>query len=166
MSDLAEYERRISAALESIGSGIEALSKPAATEAGGDAVAELTAELKTVKAQLDDEKTANAQLEERIRTLKERQDGEVSGQAKALADQADKIARIDKELQHLRHVNGQLRDAVAKLREANAEGLSEPHLINKTMLTELEALRAAQAADAAELDVILEELAPMMKEGA
>ncbi|WP_224823528.1 hypothetical protein [Cognatishimia sp. MH4019] len=162
MSDLAEYERRISAALEKIGAGVEALSKPsAAPETSG-----LEAELAGLRAQLEDEKTANAQLEERIRTLKDRQDGEVAGQSEALAAQAEKISKIDKELHHLRQVNGQLRDAVAKLREANAEGLAEPHLINKAMLTELEALRAVQAADAAEVDVILDELAPLMKEGA
>ncbi|MEL7212275.1 MAG: hypothetical protein AAGK92_06410 [Pseudomonadota bacterium] len=162
MSELAEYERRISAALEAIGAGVEALSKPVAAPETGGVEAELTA----LRAQLEDEKIANAQLEERIRTLKERQDGEVAGQGEALAAQAEKISKIDKELQHLRHVNGQLRDAVAKLREANAEGLAEPHLINKAMMTELEALRAMQSADAAELDVILEELAPLMKEGA
>ena len=159
MSDLAEYERRISAALEKIGAGVEALSKPAPETSGAEA------ELTGLRAQLEDEKIANAQLEERIRTLKDRQDGEVAGQGEALAAQAEKISKIDKELQHLRQVNAQLRDAVSKLRDANAEGLAEPHLINKAMLTELEALRAVQAADATELDVILAQLAPLMKEG-
>ncbi|MEL7177558.1 MAG: hypothetical protein AAGK28_13650 [Pseudomonadota bacterium] len=162
MSNLAEYERRISAALEKIGAGVETLSKPvAAPQTSG-----LEAELAGLRAQLEDEKTANAQLEERIRTLKARQDNEVAGQGEALAAQAEKISNIDKELQHLRQVNVQLREAVSALREANAEGLAEPHLINKAMLTELEALRAVQAADAAEVDVILNELAPLMKEGA
>lgn len=158
MSDLAEYERRISAALEKIGTGIEGLAKPA-PEAG-----QAEAELAGLRAQLEDEKTANAQLEERIRTLKEREEGEAADQTAAIDEQAEKISKIDRELQHLRHVNGQLREAVAKLRQANAEGLSEPHLINKTMMTELEALRAAQAADAAEVDAILSELAPLVKE--
>lgn len=160
MSDLAEYERRISAALEKIGAGVEALAKPAPDQ--GDAEAEVA----RVRAELEDEKVANAQLEERIRTLKERQDTDTAGQSEALQAQSEKITKIDKELQHLRQVNGQLRDTIAKLREANEAGLTEPHLINKAMLSELEALRATQAADAAEVDVILEQLAPLMKEGA
>jgi len=157
MSDLAEYERRISAALEAIGAGVEALAKPAPDQGSAEA------ELVDLRAKLEEEKVANAQLEERVRKLKRRKDRDAE-QAKALEAQNAKIASIDKELQHLRQVNGQLRDTVAKLRDANSEGVAEPHLINKTMLTELEALRAVQAADAAEVDAILEELAPLMKE--
>lgn len=158
MSDLAEYERRISAALEAIGAGVEALAKPAPDQGSAEA------ELVDLRAKLEEEKVANAQLEERVRKLKRRKDRDAAGQAEVLDAQNAKIASIDKELQHLRQVNGQLRDTVAKLRDANSEGVAEPHLINKTMLTELEALRAVQAADAAEVDAILEELAPLMKE--
>lgn len=160
MSDLAEYERRISAALEEIGAGVEALSAPAPDQEAAEE------ELTRLRTELEDEKTANAQLEERIRTLKERQDREDADQSEAQEAQAEKITKIDKELQHLRQVNGQLRDTISKLREANEAGLTEPHLINKAMLSELEALRATQAADAAEVDVILEQLAPLMREGA
>lgn len=158
MSDLAEYERRISAALEAIGAGVEALAKPAPDQGSAEA------ELVDLRAKLEEEKVANAQLEQRIRKLKRHKDRDAAGQAEALESQNAKIASIDKELQHLRQVNGQLRDTVAKLRDANSEGVADPHLINKTMLTELEALRAVQAADAAEVDAILEELAPLMKE--
>jgi hypothetical protein len=41
--------------------------------------------------------------------------------------------------------------------------VSEPHLVNKAMLAELEALRATRSADAAEMDAILEELTPIIE---
>ncbi len=40
--------------------------------------------------------------------------------------------------------------------------MAEPHLINKSMMAELEALRTTQAADRAELDAVLTELVPLV----
>ncbi len=42
--------------------------------------------------------------------------------------------------------------------------MTEPHLLNRAMMTELEALRAARAADVAEMDEILSELKPLIGE--
>ncbi len=47
------------------------------------------------------------------------------------------------------------------LTEAQAEGQVEPHLINRAMLTELEALRALRSAETAELDELIAALDPL-----
>ena len=46
--------------------------------------------------------------------------------------------------------------------EANEEGVGEPDLINKSMLAEIESLRAARAADLAEANIILGALTPLL----
>ena len=51
-----------------------------------------------------------------------------------------------------------MRDNNNALREANAAGVGEPHLINKAMLAELEGLRATRATDRAEVEAILADL--------
>ena len=45
-----------------------------------------------------------------------------------------------------------LREQLRQLREAQVAGLAEPHLLNKAMLTELDALRASRLSEMAELD--------------
>ena len=42
------------------------------------------------------------------------------------------------------------------------EGVGEPHLINKAMMAELEALRAARSADVAEASSIIGALTPLL----
>ena len=69
MSDIAALEGRITAALDRIRSGLDQVA--AAAPAGGDASAAL-------QDQLDEERTANAQLVERVRALKEAQDGRMA----------------------------------------------------------------------------------------
>ena len=79
MQDIIELERRISATLERIGRGLDAASAaPAATEAGG-AAPETTAEappsadIAALQAQLEEERTAAAQLRERLRMVRDRE---------------------------------------------------------------------------------------------
>jgi hypothetical protein len=45
-----------------------------------------------------------------------------------------------------------LREQLRVLREAQAAGSTEPHLLNKAMLAELDALRATRLSEMAELD--------------
>jgi hypothetical protein len=51
-------------------------------------------------------------------------------------------------------------------RSSAKAGVSELHLVNKAMMAELRALRATRAADAAEMDVILGELRPILQQEA
>lgn len=150
MSDIDELQRRITAAMDKIADtvgGMEARS-------GED-----TAALNTA---LEDEKLANAQLNERVRKLGEQQDAAIS-EAKATAHAAEaRTAALDLELQRLRQANDQLRQSNDALRTANEAGVGEPHLINKAMMAELEGLRAARAADIAEASSIIGALSPLL----
>ncbi|WP_138933751.1 hypothetical protein [Roseovarius arcticus] len=158
MSDIDAMQSRIMAALDRIGQGLDGLG------AVGDAD-----EVKTLRQEVEDEKLANAQLEERVKQLGARaREAETALAAAGDADaakaeessaRAKALKRIDSELSSLRHANQQLRENNTALREANAKGVAEPHLINKAMMAELDGLRASRAADRAEMDVILTELA-------
>ena len=149
MTEITELQARITAALDRIGAGLEGLG-PARPDAGEE-VARLTEAL-------EEERTANAQLEERVRTIKEKQDGTVE----VLADEVERLrallAREEEAVSRLARVNADLRANNTALREAIQRGVAEPHLVNKSMMVELEALRTAQAADRAELDAVLGEL--------
>ncbi len=169
MSDIDAMQGRIMAALDRIGQGLDGLGPDR-----GDT------ELEGLRQQLEDEKLANAQLEERVKTLsarmreaedaaraaREAQDTGAAGVGTAQKEHAETIQRLGAELQSLREANRQLRENNTALREANAEGVAEPHLINKAMMAELDSLRAARAADRAEMDALLTELAQITSTGA
>ena len=145
MSQLDDLERRITAALDRIGQGLDGL------DAGGGVDA---TELEALRKELDDEKMASAQLEERLKAVTQKQ----KQRSESEAQQADAMRKLDAELQSLRRVNQQLRDNNKALREANEAGVAEPHLINKSMMAELEGLRAERAADRAEADAVMADL--------
>ena len=133
MSDIDELQSRLSAAMARIAKGVEvSKTRPPVPDP------------ETLQA-LEDERTANAQLRERVYALKTKADEELAGLRTQVEDTTGRIAALDLELQRLRQANQQLSDACMALREANAEGVGEAHLINTAMLAELEALRAARA---------------------
>lgn len=145
MSQIDELERRITAALDRIGQGLDGLSPGGGVDPG---------EVEALKKELEDEKLASAQLSERLKAVSQKQ----KQQSEADAQQADAMRKLDAELQSLRKANQQLRENNKALREANEAGVAEPHLINKSMLAELEGLRAARAADRAETDAVMADL--------
>lgn len=152
MSDIDELQSRITAAMDRIAKGVDAArDKPPAPDP------------ETLRA-LEDERTANAQLRERVYALKTKADEELANLRTQVEDTGGRIAALDLELQRLRKANQQLTEACSALREANQEGVGEPHLINTAMQAELEALRAARASDVAEADAILAALEPLVKE--
>lgn len=150
MSDIVELQRRITAAMDQVAFGLDKLG-PAST--GPDE--------ETLR-KLEDERTANAQLQERVRNLRTKSETELANLRTQMGEGEARMAQLDIELQRVRRANAQLNDACAALRAANAEGVGDPHLINRTMLTELESLRAARAADVAEASVILASLQPLV----
>ena len=151
MSDIEELQRRITAAMDQVAFGLEKLG-PAAV-AGPD---------EDTQRQLEEERTANAQLQERVRALRTKSDSEIAALRAEVDEGQGRMATLDVELQRVRRANTQLSNACAELRAATTEGVGEPHLINKAMLAELEALRAARAADVAEASVILASLQPLV----
>lgn len=159
MTDISELQARLTAALDRIGSGMEVLEKPIE-------VPDTSAEVDALNAQLEEERTVNAQLEERVRAIKDRQDSEVADLSADVARLTQALARQEEQVGRLASVNAELRANNAALREAISEGVAEPHLVNKAMMAELEGLRAAQAADRAEIDAVLGELDGMITKAA
>lgn len=152
MQDIIELERRISAALERIGQGLDALSHaPAAEETAAPAPAE-GGDLAALRAQIEEERAVAAQLKERLRVVRER---EAVGRS-ALEEKIEKLTRqLDVqglELQRMRKTAVTLREELRRLREAAAAGLADPAQINRAMLAELDALRATRLSELAELD--------------
>lgn len=150
MSDIEDMQGRIVAAMQRIEAGLEGLGPVSDTPDPGLTEA------------LEDERTANAQLQERVRTLTEKAEADMAVLKKEIEAQSQAMARLDMDLQRLRQANTQLRESNAALREANEEGVGAPDLINKAMLAELESLRAARAAETAEAGAILAKLQPLL----
>ena len=163
MPTIAELERRIATALDRIGQVL-------AREPAGDPVAD-TAEpqgddMAALQEALDTERGAVAQLTERLRSVKERE-------ARTRAEAEARIAELKQlrdqqalELQRLRKTTAQLRDALTTQNEAVRAGVTEPQIINKSLLTELEALRAQRRSESAEMEAILSALTPLIEETA
>lgn len=167
MQEIAELEGRITAALERIGRGIDRLAST--HRAPGADVAPSGADMPpgnlrpgkpdlTLRAELEQQKSLTAQLQDRLRSLKDRdQRGDLQTKIDRLTEQLD-IQGL--ELQRMRRTNASLRDQIAALQTAQAAGVAEPQLINKSMLVELDALRALRLTEVAEMDEILAALEP------
>lgn len=161
MSDIAELERRISAALARIEAGVEVLgavpaeAAPAARDEAG--VARLTEELEA-------ERAANAQLTERVRAIKEKQETMVGALEKKVERLTAQIDAADAEIRRLKQLGDELTETNRALTAAAAAGVAEPALINRSLMSELDALRAQRAAEIAEMDGILAELKPLIGE--
>lgn len=157
MSDIAALEGRITAALDRIRAGV-------ARQTAAVAVEVPQVDMDAIRQQLDEERTANAQLEERVRTLKERQDGTISDLESRAMTQTAALATMDAEMQRLRAANAELRDVTAQLRSAAADGATSPELINRATIAEVEALQAQRASEASEIDAIVNSLKPLIAE--
>jgi uncharacterized protein (DUF885 family) len=153
MSEISELERRITKALDRIRDGL------ASADSGGN-----RDDSAALQAQLDEERTVNAQLEERIRALKDRHAAEIAALALTNSGAEERHAELEQSLDKLRQANEALRENNALLRSALAEGVADAALINEAMQAELEALSAQQSADAAEVEAILTELRPIVQE--
>ncbi|WP_120501023.1 hypothetical protein [Roseovarius sp. EL26] len=164
MSEIDALKHRISAALERITQGVEALpttvAAPAVDHSSVDheELERLQADLERLASenialtkQVEHLETAKAEAE--ARTDVARAEAQTSYQHQMTA-----VSRFDGELQSLREANRQLRTNNQALRDANAAGVGEPHLINKGLMAELDALRADRAAEEAEAGAILGEL--------
>ena len=153
MSDISELERRITGALDRAYQALEQLS---AAADNGDAEA--------MKAELEAERVANAQLEERVRAIKEKQETTVAGLEAEVVRLKDALLARDAEVQRMRSVNEELRSSNAALREANAAGLADTDKVNTAMVSEIEGLRAQRASVQADIDEVLATLEPLLKE--
>lgn len=163
MQEITELEGRITAALERIGKGVDRLAaaSTAAPTPASPAVAPPPADA-ALRAQVEEQKAQIAQLQDRLRNLKEREPkGDLQEKIERLTQQLD-VQGL--ELQRMRRTNSALREQLATLRSANMVGVTEPQLINKSLMAELEALRAIRLSEVAEMDEILAALEPHLTE--
>lgn len=174
MQDIVNFERRIAAALDRIGRGLETLAAPAPAEPAPaePAPAEPAppsalfdeAEVARLHDALEEERFLNAQLTERLRAVKDR-DGSAGQQLQAKVDRMTRQLDVQGlELQRMRKTVVQLRETLRVLREAATEGLTDPSHINRALLAEAEGLRATRLTELAMLDEILDELDPLIPE--
>lgn len=161
MSEIGQLEGRITAALDRIRAGM-AQQRDAAMAVA--AVATPVEDVSAVQALLDAEREANAQLEDRVRVLKERQDSTVTDLENRAAGHTAQLAKMETELQRVRASNAELRELTAQLRSAAADGATSPELINRATMAEVDALQAQRAAEAAEVDAIVTTLKPLIEE--
>lgn len=174
MTQIDELQHRITAALDRISHGVEKIEARAAEAVQAPAPEPQVdpEELTRLKEALEEEKLANAQLEERVRKLHDQhkrdlEAAEAAAQVKAApAEPTVDVAALDLNMQRLQKANEMLRNTNEELRRALAENVGEPHLINKAMLAELEGLRAARAVETAETKAIVASLTPLLEAAA
>lgn len=184
MSDIAEYERRIAFALERIGRGVEALKQREALQAQGaqdathqpepetaaPAEAELPhvpeappaatadpAEVAELKAALAAEQEANAQLSERVRAIREKQDTTLGAMERKYGAAVRAQEAAFKEVAALKQANAAL---VAANRKLMDEGVA---FSEEALMAELQSLRAARDGESAELEQIIAGLDPIIE---
>ena len=161
MTDIAAFEARLGAALRRIAAAAERAGRapaPAETDAADEADA--------LRAELAAEKAAHGQLAERIKAIRAKQDETVAILEARVGKLQARTDTLSAEVDRLTRVNAALRAAARQLREAVAEGPPRADLMDLVMAAELDATRAAQAADRAELEAILRELTPLIEEKA
>ena len=180
MSSIEELQGRISVALARIGSGVETLAQRSASAEPDPDLARALAEEQQTVAQIkerlrqlnlkhiEETESLKAQLNEARAAVPETgADQDLIAELRAqMTAQAEALAKLDGDMQRVRHANDALRKSNAALREANEAGVGEPDLINKAMLAELESLRAARALDMSEAGAVLARLEPLLKASA
>ncbi len=162
MNDINALEARIAMAFVRLKEAIDKAGPAATVPEPEEIDASETPE--ALKAQLEDERTVNAQLEERVRALKKRQDQKLATLEERVSAQKAQIAELDVHIQRVQTANAELREVATEMRTALIDETADPGLVNRAMLAELEALRATQSADRAEVDAILGELTATLEE--
>lgn len=168
MSDISELEGRITAALDRIARAAESARSTGAAQAGGaqsaGAQADAASEI-ALREALEAERNANAQLTERVRAIKERQENMVAQIERKLARATGQLDVQGLELRRMKRANAQLAEANRRLVEAGQQSDgADGATIGKALQAELESLRAERRAEMAEMDEIMGELRPLIEE--
>lgn len=159
MSEISEYEARITAALERIGRAMALAEEQAASATtGGIDTAELEAEVGLLNEALEAERESKSQLEDRVRAIHEKQNSHVAALEGEVATLRRQIFDLESALGAMRAANDALRSNNSALRAANAEGVGDATLINEGLQAEVAALDAVRASQRAELDGVISDL--------
>ena len=179
MGDIRNLETRLIVAFDRIGRGVETWDMQRASAAVATTVDDSSA-LEQMAAALKEERLANEQLDERVRTLKSRSDdlahelsaAQVALETKSahsgptaehLAEVADTMARQEAALAQLRQAGEALRANNDALREANAQGVGDADLINAALKAQVAHMAAERVADRLEIDGLLMALRPLLE---
>jgi chromosome segregation ATPase len=170
MPQIDVTERRITTALDRIRKSIEREPVPQMANAVAheleSKVSQLQSNLQEANAELAEEQSTNAQLEQRVRRLRERQQGFLTKLEADIGKQQSAMRKLDEDLQKLRLANEQLRQSNHALRTANETGVADAELINKAMMEEIVSLHAARSADQAEAQVVITSLNVLLQKTA
>lgn len=174
MQDIQDHERRLSVALSRISAAVQRLSEPlpAAQHAKMtefDSASEV--EIAQLGRVLDETRAENEAMRHYIEAELARATAapaadKLAAENKALESKAAALsAQLDGqslEVQRLRMVNVQLREALRGLREALEGGVADAGQINRAMQAELESMRIARQIEGSEIDMLLDALEPLV----
>ncbi|WP_439560171.1 hypothetical protein [Roseinatronobacter sp.] len=161
MSDIKNLEQRILRALDRISRNVDAV-RAAPVQQQTPPPAQDTSDL---RAQLDAERAKNAQLTERVNAVRQRQESSFTSLERRLARMTEQLDLQSLEMLRLKKANTKLIEANRQLRDGHEAMVIEPSAINRSLLAELEALRAERAADMVEMEDVLGELKPLIATG-
>ncbi|NRA99645.1 MAG: hypothetical protein HRU32_07480 [Rhodobacteraceae bacterium] len=150
MSQAEDLQARVRAAFARIDAAASGLSAAAPSE--------------DLSGALEAERAANAQLEQRVLAIQEKQNALVNALQAEISALKEALGARDEAVKTVRQMNGKLRKANRELRQAAANGLSDPALVNASLETEIENLRALQTADRAEIDELVTAITPFVEE--
>ncbi len=163
MSQIDDHEQRLAAALARIAAAAARLAEPppdAQVQRTEEPDSAAEVEVARLLRQLDEVQAENADLAARVGAVRDRQAVAVATLAARIASLTQQIDSQGIEVQRLRMVNVQLREALRSLREALTEGAADAGQINRAMQAEIEAMRTARQIEASELDALLAALEP------
>lgn len=165
MSQIEELQGRIAAAMARIDAGVSVIAGRAQDQAEAPDLADALEEERRANARLEDQLRAlQAQHEDDIAQLRTEFDrtAEIDGLNAQLLTLDQALGQLDMDLQRLREANEQLRASNGALRSANENGVGEPELINRALEAEIEGLRAVHATELAEVGAVLAKLKPLL----
>lgn len=165
MANPADFERRLTRALDRIARTVAKLQATPAVAPSSPTTATEPADVTELRAQLVSERAKTAQLTERVNAVKQRQESSFSTLERRLARMTEQLDLQSLEMLRLKKANTKLIEANRQLREGHEAKVIEPSAINRSLLAELEALRAERAADRTELEDVLAEIQPLIASG-
>ena len=159
---LAAARGRIEAGLAHWPSEASAEVETAPVEEAPDAPSDDSGELAKLREELEEERSAYAQLQQRVKQIRRRQEEKVKGLEAELEKARAGIEAAEAQSDKVRWTNKDMRQALRQMQEASSSDAGvDAHLINRAMMAELEALRADRAAEAREVGALIEALEPM-----
>lgn len=187
MSEIADLENRLSAALDRIAQGLDQFGNDAGSSETAAPVEDRSGEIAALKAALEEERGAKAALETKlaaasvvqdlgiakddnvdvmaeIAALKQAHEAELDRMRMAAAAEREAWEGLNSRLVRMRRSNKLMRTNTIALRQAAADMVVDATLINQSLQVELDALLAAQELERAEVDVVLKTLQPMLGE--